>query len=476
MLANLLSMSGVNVLKSLSQFLMTILVTRVVSPQEFGLVAFSMPFIAFVALLTDLGLSSALVQREKMDAQDAGAAITMMIVVGLGCATLLAVASRPLADAVDMAGLASVLAALSASVVLSIAALGPRAILERTLRYRLVAGVEAASVIIASCACVLALFAGWGIWALIGYYLLSQLTRSVSFAVLARRHYHLNFQWHRVRSILTFGGWVLASNILNFLARNAGNLLIGAKLGAASVGLFALSYQFMMLPLMAITWPGSGVLMATLSRSAGSASEGQRDRLICALFGLTAMVTFPAMIYLTFGLSYPVAAYLSPSWDAVVPLIAILAPAGAAQSIASYVGAILLSRGDAQLQFWVSGVNSIAMVLSFFVALPFGLIAVCQFYALVSTVICMLMVLIGARRAGLSFAALLGSLLPGFLAAALGLALVLSIGAGSTVGSWLLASLIYFGAVVAVGAAFRHRLQAHIYRLVGRFTETVNVN
>ena len=79
-LKNLLSMSGVNIVKSVLQFLMTLLMTWFVSPAEFGLVAFSLPFVAFIALLTDMGMSSAMVQRNTLTPNEAGAAVTLMLV------------------------------------------------------------------------------------------------------------------------------------------------------------------------------------------------------------------------------------------------------------------------------------------------------------------------------------------------------------------------------------------------------------
>ena len=149
---------------------MTVLLTHFVTPPEFGLIAFSMPFITFISLLTDLGLSSALVQRDALSVEDAGAAMTLMIGIGLLCAVVLAAASGPLAGAVRMTDLPPVLAALSASVVLSIAAMAPRAILERALRYQTIACVEAGAAIVSAAACVVAAAAGFGIWALIVNY------------------------------------------------------------------------------------------------------------------------------------------------------------------------------------------------------------------------------------------------------------------------------------------------------------------
>src|SRR5262249_30715525 len=162
-----------------------------VTPTEFGLVAFSLPFIAFISMLTDLGLSSAMIQRNSLTREEAGAATTLMVAIGIGCALVLAAASKPLGAAVDMPGLPAVLAALSGSVVLSISAMGPRAVLGRSLRYQTIALIEAGAALVAAIVGVAGAVLGWGIWALIAYYVLMQAVRAVAFYVNTRRHIHL---------------------------------------------------------------------------------------------------------------------------------------------------------------------------------------------------------------------------------------------------------------------------------------------
>jgi polysaccharide transporter, PST family len=473
-LKNLLSMSGVNIVKSVVQFLMTLLMTYFVTPAEFGLVAFSLPFIAFIALLTDLGLSSAMIQRASLTREETGAAVTLMLAIGIGCAVVLAVVAGPLAGAVRMDRLSGVLAALSVSVVLSIAALGPRAVLERALRYQTVAMVEAGASIGAASLGVLGAVLGWGIWALISYYVLMQVIRAITFYAITRHQIRLNFRWRGVSSMLSFGSWVLASNILNFAARNIGNLLIGAKLGAAAVGLFGLAFQFMILPLMILSWPGGGVLMATLSRMAGNEHRAKQNAAICAMMSVTAMITFPAMIYLTFGLHYPVTTFLSSHWRDVLPLISVLAPAGAAQSIAAYAGPILLARGKARLQFWISTANSLAMILSFVVALPFGLTAVATVYLVTAVVVCIFMLVIGCRSTGLHYGSIIKSLLPATIATLAGTVVALAATSANvtTLTHWLLATILYLLVVLSCYVAFRHHIRGSVRSLLGRSIES----
>ncbi|MBR1194040.1 lipopolysaccharide biosynthesis protein [Bradyrhizobium sp. AUGA SZCCT0160] len=472
-LKNLLSMSGVNIVKSVVQFLMTLLMTYFVTPAEFGLVAFSLPFVAFIALLTDLGLSSAMIQRGSLSREETGAAVTMMLAIGIGCAVVLAVVAGPLAGAVKMDGLSGVLTALSVSVVLSIAALGPRAVLERALRYQTVAMVEAGASITAASVGVLGAVLGWGIWALISYYVLMQIIRAIAFYAITRHQIRLNFRWRGVGSMLSFGSWILASNILNFAARNIGNLLIGAKLGAAAVGLFGLAFQFMIFPLMILSWPGGGVLMATLSRMSGNGRHAEQNAAICAMLSVTAMITFPAMIYLTFGLYYPVTTFLSPHWQDVLPLVSALAPAGAAQSIAAYAGPILLARGKARLQFWISSANSIAMILSFAVALPFGLKAVAIVYLVTAIIVCTFMLVVGSRNTGLPFMSIVKSLLPASIATLAGTVVALAATSAdvSSMKHWLLATSLYLVVVLSCYVAFRHQIRGSVRSLLGRSIE-----
>ena len=457
-LKNLLSMSGMNVLKSGLQFAMTVMMTYFVGPSEFGLVTFSLPFVGFIALLTDLGMSSAMVQRETLDREDAGAAITLICAIGLVCAAVLALIAAPLATVVKMDGLSAVLATLSLSVILSIAALGPRAMLERDLRYQTVASVEIVAVFISVLACVGGALADWGVWALITYYVLVQAVRATAFAVMARSDIRLNLQWSRVSSILTFGGWVLASNLLNFAGRAVGNLLIGAAVGSAAVGLYGLAYQVMILPLMVITWPGSGVLMATLSRQSATGSMEQRNAIICGVVSLTAAVVFPGMAYFTFGADYLFTTFFPAKWGGIVPLISLMTIAGAAQSITAYSGAMLLSQGHARLQFWLSAANSLSTIVAFGIGLPFGLIGIIRIYLAVTLVVSAATMVITCRKTGLPVLSLARALLPATAASLLGVVIATYvISTGETGGrAWLLATGVYV-ALVAVSYALFHR-------------------
>lgn len=401
MLKNLASMSSLNLFKAAVQFAISTLVAVFVLPAEYGLITFSLPIIQFIALMTDMGLGSALIRQGNLTAEGAGAALAVSVALAVVSAVVLLAAAQPIEHAAGMTGLAPVLGALAIAVGFTIAAAIPRAMLERDLRYQQIAMVEGGATLAGAVLCaVLVGAAGAGIWGVIAFHVALQGSRAAGFLCLTRKAYRLDGQWRRVLPLMSFGGWVLASNVINFAARNAQSLLIGSALGAAAVGLYGVAYQVMILPLMALAWPASGVLLATLSRlgnaakapatgaDAGpSATVDAFARPVLSLSLLTATITFPLMAWVAIGLDYPVRALLHPQWHPAVSLIALLAPLGAVQALAAYNGAVLIARGHARLQFHVNLVSSAVLLVGFVGSLPFGIHAFAMTYLAVGALV-----------------------------------------------------------------------------------------
>ena len=465
---NMVSMSALSLYRSGLQFLMNIVLARFVAPADYGLVVFTAPFLFFLALMTDLGLSSAVVRSEALDGRQIAAAFTVTAGLGLAAALALGGAAFPIQALVHMRGLGPVMAAMSAVVLLSVSSSVPRALLERQLRYGRIAVVEAVSVLVAFVSAIAAAMLGAGVWALVLYNLLNQGLQMASFAWAERRALRLEFHWGGLRPLLSFGGWVLATNTLSFFSRNSDNLLIGAVLGSAAVGIYGLGYQFMMIPLMALTWPSSSVLFATLSRARVDTSQVRRT--VRAVFSATAALSFPAMAYLTFGLAYPVHAVLSQRWAGVAPIVSWLAPLGALQSITSYSGAMLMAAGLARRQFLLSFANAILTVLVFAVTVRLGLPVLVKSYVAVSGLLSLVMLAFAVRATPTTWQDVATGVGPGAAATAAGL-LLAALSARLAVGefqTWLVASAAFavgvFAAYAAMHATIRRSLEVFLAR------------
>ena len=467
---NMLSMSGLSLYRNAVQFGMNIVVAATIAPANYGLIVFTSPFLVLLAMLTDFGISSAIVRTSSLSSRDAGAAWGAMLIGGGVSAGALALSAWPLERAVAMPGLAPVMASMAGAMLLAVAAATPRAMLERRLRYGRVVGIEAAAIGIGAAAGIGYAVQGGGVWSLVLYNVLMHGVRLAGFAWTTRSRLRPWLDWARVKPLVSFGGWVLVTNLVSFAARNGDNLLIGAWLGAGAVGIYGLSYQFMLAPLMAITWPTSAILLSTL-RGLPPASE-RAQRLVEGVLSATALVSMPAMAYLTFGLAWPVAALLSPRWAAVPVIVAWLAPAGALQSIASYNGALLLAAGRPRTQFFLTLVSTAALLATFLVSLPFGLMTLVHAYVVTSMVTSVAFLATIVALTGMTWHRLACALGPALMGTGFGLAAVRLLGGGDGSWSrWAIATATY-GVVVLAGYA---ALGTHLRRTATMLTSRLAV-
>ncbi|MET1754405.1 oligosaccharide flippase family protein [Novosphingobium sp. RD2P27] len=472
MLKHLASMSSLNLFKAAVQFGIGTLVTLFVLPAEYGLITFSLPIIQLIALMTDLGLGSAIIRQRNLRPGDAGAALVLSMSLAAAAGLVLALSAAPVQHWADMPGLAPVLSTLALAVTFTIAAAIPRAMLERELRYQHIALVEGASTLTGALVCgILIGLADAGIWGVIAFHVTLQAARALAFMAMTQRHYRLDSDWRRVLPMIGFGSWVLASNVINFAARNAQSLLIGAALGATAVGLYGIAYQVMILPLMALAWPASGVLLATLSRLAAPnedhAEPSAFGQPVMALSLLTATITFPVMAWAAIGLDYPVRMLLDPAWHRALPLISVLAPLGALQSLASYNGAVLIACGHARLQFHVNLVSSLALLAGFIASLPFGIHAFALMYLTVGSVVAAGQVGAKLWGAGIELATYARALAIPLLATLAGCAAAASYELHpASWAEWGTMTLAYACAVLAVNACGRRPILRAMHKLL----------
>ena len=457
-LRSMVLMTALNVAKAAASLVISIMIAGVVSPAEFGLVAFAIPLMAFIMLVTDLGLSSAIVRHPDLDAHEAGSAMGMMGIAGLIGGLLMASVAAPIERAIHLPGVAHVLLGFSIVTALSIWATCPRSLMERKLAYQQIASVEAVAL-----ACSLAVFWagvhwGAGVLSLVAFHIALQAVRATAFTWMARSLFILGFDIARIAGLARVGGWVFVTNLLSYSARNIDRFLIGSVLGAASLGLYGLAYQFMTIPLILISWPVSGVLLSTLARM--KKDPAQQAQVLRAVITATATITLPMMTFFVFGLRFPIEKFYASHWDGLAGIIAVLAPVGAVQAIAVYNSAVLVERGLVKLNFNLGLLNGLALSGVFFATVWFGLSTLIASYAVAAVLVSATMLFFMCREAGIGASSFMRCIAPGAAASAAGVAAVAAATglAPNSQAAWLLAVAVYVGAVLLVVALQRRPL------------------
>src|SRR5215213_4039954 len=295
----------------------TLALARLLTPEDFGIVALALLAVVALSFLRDLGLNGALVIRRDLDERAQGVVLALMLTTGALLAAALA-ASAPLAARLfDEPRLEGVLEVLSIAVPLGGFTWFYETVLQRELEFKKrFVSVTAQTVAYAATALTLAAL-GAGVWSLV----VGQLAGTVAFgvALVAVAPYHVTprFDWTTARGLVRSSRGFMLQGVTAFLQQNADYFAVGRILGAAQVGFYSLAYRLAELPYWAIADPVARVTFPAFARMRHR-GEDVRPAFLSTL-RLVALVSCPFGVVLS-GAAEPFTAALLGIWGAVRPV------------------------------------------------------------------------------------------------------------------------------------------------------------
>jgi len=364
------------------QLMSLLFLSRLLTPQEFGLVAMAVAVTNFAQILRDLGTAAAIIQKPQLEQRTILTAFWMNCAVGAVLGLVIAV-SAPWAaaflNAPDVKGLLRLLAVAFPIYGVSIV---HQALLERAGRFALVARVEITSAFAGLAVALLAAFAGGGAYSLVFQTLTIAAVSTVQLLLLSDWKPRFGWSTAELRELWRFGGHVSGSSVISYFARNVDSVIIGRVLGAASLGPYSLAIRVMLFPLYNLTFVATRALFPVMSRLMGRGPE-QREgltRLYIRALAAIAFFTAPLMAGV-FVLREPfVNVFLGAHWHSVIELIAWLAPVGFLQSLISPSGSVFMALGRPDLLMKFGAIGMILGVASFVIGVHWGVVGVAQCY------------------------------------------------------------------------------------------------
>jgi PST family polysaccharide transporter len=360
--------------------LTTIILARLLAPADFGLVAMAAVVIGFIELFKDLGTATAVIQRKDLSQGLLASVFWLNAGFGLAAAIVLFLLAPLLGAFYREPQVVPIMQALSLSFLLSGLSNMQTSLLERNLEFDRLAGIEIGTALFASLVGITAAFLGHGAWSLVYQMLAGNLLGTLLLWSASRWRPSRQFDWPELRSVMGFSLNLTGSNIFNYFARNADKLLIGRFLGSQDLGYYDLAYRLMQFPLQGISAVVGRVMFPLYSRMQDD--SGQFGRIYLKVASAIALISFPLMLGLT-ALAGPFTLTLfGAAWTPVIPLLLILAPLGAVQSITTTVGSIYTAKGRADWALWWTIGAGLLTVLSFVLGLPWGILGVTASYAI----------------------------------------------------------------------------------------------
>lgn len=338
--------------------------------------------IGFIELFQDLGTATAVIQRK--DPSPALLASMFWLNAGFGFAAMLVLyLASPLAGAFYREPqVIPIMQALSLSFLLSGLSNLQKSLLERDLKFNKLARIEIGTALFATLVGIAAAFLGHGAWSLVYQMLAGNFALTLLLWGASGWRPSRQFDWAEVRSVMSFSLNLTGASIFNYFARNADKLLIGRFLGSQDLGYYDLAYRLMQYPLQSISAVIGRVMFPLYSRMQDDA--GQFGRSYLKVASMIALISFPLMLGMTAVAEPFVLTLFGAAWNPVIPLVLILAPLGAVQSITTTVGNIYMAKGRADWALWWTIGAGLLIVLSFVLGLRWGILGVTASYAIMS--------------------------------------------------------------------------------------------
>lgn len=362
-----------------------IILSRLLSPTDFGLIAMVTAITAFMGIFRDMGLSTAVIQKKNIEHDQINTLFWLNILVG-SLLTVITFALAPvIASFYKRPELQPVVMLLSTIFVIASAGAQHAAILQRelNLKPKVIADIcGAALTLIVSISLA---YKGYGFWSLAW--------GTVAGAIVTTLLYFKGSTFtpskpkivQGTRDLIKFGANVTVFEILNYFHRNLDNILIGRIWGALTLGLYSRAYQLMMLPISSLRDPINAIALPVLSRLQSNPSEFKNYYKNIAT--ILAFLSMPLMAFLIVNAENVIYIALGNGWSGVVPIFIILGISGFIQAVASLRGLVLLSLGHAKKYALWGVINAVCVSIGFIIGVNWGGEGVAISYAIVNYLI-----------------------------------------------------------------------------------------
>jgi PST family polysaccharide transporter len=307
------------------RFPITVALSRLLAPGDFGLIAAAAIVLGVSDLLGSAGLGPALVRRSSLREEHLSIAFTVSWMLGVALSGATFVASPWLEAAFGLPGLGELLRVLcSISAIRSLSVVA-ESLLRRELRFKAIALTELAAYVLGYGAVAVPMAAlGFGTTALVSG-MIGEATLRTTILCLLRPHPSRPTGWSSARELARDGLGFTASQLFSYVALRVDNFIVGRLLGASALGLYTRAYGLMTLP---VSLAGSILNRVLLGPLATLQTDPARLRNVFRRgVVLLSLILLPASALLMVLARETIAVLLGDKWLAASLPLAILAPA-----------------------------------------------------------------------------------------------------------------------------------------------------
>lgn len=343
---------------------------RLLTPEEFGVVAILTVFIAFFNLLSSFGISAAIVQNKTLSDSDNSSIFSLTFILGLFFSLLFYFSAPLIASFYNNPVLIDLTRLMSLAIFFNTIKIVPHALAMKDLRFKEIGIITVIVHIITGVAAIILAYNGFSYYALVINAIMNGVLLFGFYFYLAPVKPIFGIKKNAIRKIAKFSTYQFLFQFINYFAGNADNLLIGKFFSTSALGFYEKAYKLMMLPVQNLTFVITPVLHPILS-------EYQNNKKVIyetyyKIVKILAIIGFPLSIFLFFSSTEIVNIMYGSQWVESIPVFRYLALAVGIQVVLSSTGSIFQATDRTDLLFLSGLLSTILVLLGIFYGLFIG--------------------------------------------------------------------------------------------------------
>lgn len=334
------------------QFVVNLVLARLLTPADFGAVGMLTIFIAVSVTLVDGGFASALIQKKESNQSDFSTIFFWNFGISIFFYVIIFIISPWVASFYKMPILLNILRALGLTIILNGILSVQIAKLQKNIQFKSLAAVNIISYASGAAIGILMAVNGYGVWSLVGLNIISAFIKIILFYLITRWCPSLIFSFESFKRLFSFGGYLLCANILQTGCQNAQGLIIGKQFSADQLGFYTQADK-----LNAVTSDSLPRIIIQVMYPVYSRLQDDREKLIYTVLmnlRVVAYIIFPILFSLILTANPIISFLYGEKWLPSVPYFQILCVGGLFTCLTNINYYAVAAVGQSKALFWWS--------------------------------------------------------------------------------------------------------------------------
>jgi O-antigen/teichoic acid export membrane protein len=324
----------------------TLVMARLLSPADYGLMAMAMTLVGFVGFFNEVGIGAAIVQKKELGEAEVNGCFAFSLIASTVLCGLTVLLSGPAAAFFGNARLQPMIAVLASAFIFGAVGTVPMAFLRKDMNFKAVAGVNVLAVVFQAALSLVLAWRGMGAWALVWSFVASSIAQSVGAFWLCSWRPRGAIGLRAAYGIVVYGLHVTTTRIFWYLYSNADKVIVGKVLGDRALGIYDMAFSLATLPTSQITTLATNVASPLFSRL--QSDLPQLRAFILHITRGVAYVTYPALVGMLVCSRELVAALLGDKWIGMLVPFGALCVMGLIKSVDPLLSQVLIATGHAR--------------------------------------------------------------------------------------------------------------------------------